>query len=66
MKGGFLASIGAKPKLINYNNNVDGYEEIYIGAPIWNGRLACPVNTILRDTNLDDKKVAFIFCGGVD
>ncbi|MBQ9448592.1 MAG: hypothetical protein IJU60_01810 [Acholeplasmatales bacterium] len=64
MKGGFLASIGAKPKLINYNNNVDGYEEIYIGAPIWNGRLACPVNTILRDTNLDDKKVAFILYSG--
>lgn len=64
MKGGFLASIGAKPKLINFNNNVDGYEEIYIGAPIWNGRFACPVNTILRDTNLKDKKLAFVLYSG--
>lgn len=64
MKGGFLAAVGVKPKLINYNNKVDGYDEIYIGAPIWNGRLACPVNTILRDTNLDGKKVAFILYSG--
>ena len=54
MKGGFLASIGAKPKLINFNNNVDGYEEIYIGAPIWNGRFACPVNTICYKGNNAD------------
>ena len=64
MKGGFLASIGAKPKLINYDNNVDDYDEIYIGAPIWNGRLACPVNTILGDTNLKDKKVTFVLYSG--
>ena len=58
MKGGFLAGIGAKPKLINYDNNVDGYDEIYIGAPIWNGRLA---NTVLRETNLKDKKFEDVF-----
>lgn len=64
MKGGFLAGIGAKPKLIGYDNNVDGYDEIYIGAPIWNGRLACPVNTILRDTNLKNKKLTFVLYSG--
>ena len=64
MKGGFLAGIGAKPKLINYDNNVDGYEEIYIGAPIWNDRLACPINTVLRDTNLKDKKLTFVLYSG--
>ena len=64
MKGGFLASIGAKPKLINYDNNIDGYDEIYIGAPIWNARLACPVNTILRDANLKDKKLTFVLYSG--
>ena len=64
MKGGFLAGIGAKPKLINYDNNVDGYDEIYIGAPIWNGRLACPINTVLRETNLKDKKLTFILYSG--
>ena len=64
MKGGFLAAIGSKPKLINYNNDVNNYDEVIIGSPIWNGRLACPINTVLRDTNLNDKKLTFVlYCG---
>jgi len=64
MKGGFLSLFGARPKLINYNNNVDGYDEICIGSPVWNGRFACPVNTVLRDTDLIGKKVTFILYSG--
>ena len=64
MKGGFLAAIGSKPKLINYNNDVSNYDEVIIGSPIWNGRLACPINTVLRDTNLNDKKLTFVLYSG--
>ena len=64
MKGGFLSLFGARPKLINFNNNVDGYDEICIGSPVWNGRFACPVNTVLRDTDLIGKKVTFILYSG--
>ncbi len=64
MKGGFHASIGKKPKLINYDNNIDNYEEIFIGSPIWNGRIACPINTVLKKTNLENKKVTFVFYSG--
>ena len=64
MKGGFLAAIGSKPKLINYNNDVSNYDEIIIGSPIWNGRIACPINTVLRDTNLNDKKLTFVLYSG--
>ena len=64
MKGGFHAGIKKKPKLINYDNNVSSFEIIYIGSPIWNGRLACPINTVLRDTNLDNKNVTFILYSG--
>ena len=64
MKGGFHAGIGKKPKLINYDNNISNYDEIYIGSPIWNGRLSCPINTVLKNTNLDDKKVTFILYSG--
>ena len=64
MKGGFLAAIGSKPKLINYNNDVNNYDEVIIGSPIWNGRLACPINTVLRDTNLHDKKLTFVLYSG--
>ena len=64
MKGGFLSLFGARPKLINYDNNVEGYDEICIGSPVWNGRFACPVNTVLRDTDLIGKKVTFILYSG--
>ena len=64
MKGGFLALSGAKSKLINYDNNISDYDEVVIGSPIWNGRLASPTNTILDKTNLDGKKVTFVLYAG--
>ena len=35
-----------------------------IGSPVWNGRLSCPINTVLRDTYLKDKKVTCILYSG--
>ena len=64
MKGGFHASIGKKAKLINYDNDVTNYDEVYIASPIWNGRLSCPINTVLRDTKLDGKRLTFILYSG--
>lgn len=64
VKGGFSAGINQHPKLINYDNNIDNYDEIYIGSPIWNSRFASPVNTVLRDTELDGKKVTFVLYSG--
>ena len=64
MKGGFSAAIGQKPDLINYNGDVKDYEEVWVGAPIWNGRLASPANTILRDTDLQGKKLCFVLYSG--
>ncbi len=64
MKGGFLSLIGARPELIDYDNSVDGYDEICIGSPVWFARLACPVNTVLRDTDLKGKKVTFVLYSG--
>ena len=64
MKGGFHAGIGKKPKLINYDNNISEFDEVFIGSPIWNGRLSCPINTVLKNTNLDNKKVTFVLYSG--
>ena len=64
MKGGFHALIGRKPKLINYDNNVSEFDEVFIGSPIWNGRIACPINTVLKNTNLDNKKLTFVLYSG--
>ncbi|MCR5647041.1 MAG: hypothetical protein K6F81_02025 [Acholeplasmatales bacterium] len=63
-KGGFLAGINHKAKLIDYNNDVSNYDEIYIGSPIWNGKFACPINTVLAKTDFNNKKLKFIFYSG--
>ena len=63
-KGGFLAGIGAKAKLIDYNNDISNYDEICIGSPIWNGTFSCPINTVLAKTNLDNKNIRFILYSG--
>lgn len=64
MKGGFHAAIGKKTKLNNYNNDVNNYDEIAIGSPIWNGRFSCPINTVLKNTNLENKLLTFILYSG--
>ena len=64
LTGGFLAGINYKAKLSNFDNNIDSYDEIIIGSPIWNGRLVPAINTVLDNINLDKKKVSFIlYCG---
>ena len=64
LKGGFLAGINYKAKLSNFDNNIDYYDEIIIGSPIWNGRLVPAINTVLDNINLEKKKVSFIlYCG---
>lgn len=64
MAGGFLAGIHHKPKLVNFDPDVSAYDEIVIGSPIWNGLPACPINTVLRDTDISGKKVAFVLYSG--
>ena len=64
MTGGFLAGIGAKPKLKEYDKDISSFEEIVIGSPIWNGRFAAPINTLLKELDLKNKKVDFLFYAG--
>ena len=64
LTGGFLAGICAKSKLKEYDLNIDGYDEIYIGSPIWNGRFSSPLNRLLKDIDFTDKNIKFIFTAG--
>ena len=64
MQGGFRASVHAKGKLVDYNNDVSEYEEIVIGGPIWNARLTPTTNAILEETNFSNKKLTFVFYSG--
>ncbi len=47
-----------------YDADVSAYDTVVIGSPVWNGRLSCPVNTVLRETDLSGKKTAFILYSG--
>lgn len=64
LAGGFGAGIGRKEPLSDYDADVSGYDEIVIGSPIWNGRMSCPINTVLAETKLDGKKLSFVLYSG--
>ena len=62
--GGFLAGINVKSKLVDFNTNIKGYDEIVIGSPIWNAKFSSPINTVLSTINFEGKKVSFILYSG--
>lgn len=64
LAGGFRAGMKLKGKLIDYNNNVEEYDEIVIGSPVWNGQFPPAINSVLAQTNLKGKKIAFLFYSG--
>ena len=64
MVGGFRAGIGAKGKLVNYNNDVKEYDEVVIASPIWNKKFPPATNAVLKETDLSNKKVTFVLYSG--
>ena len=64
MGGGFRAGLNLKAKLVDYNPDVSEYDEIVIGTAIWNGRLTPVANSVLKETNIEGKKLTFIFYSG--
>ena len=64
LTGGFKALINYKEKLIDFDNDISKYNEVIIGSPIWNSRLATPISTALTKLNLDNKKLTFILYSG--
>ena len=64
MIGGMLAGFNHKAKLRDFNYDISEYDEVVIGSPIWNGKFACPTNTILKNLKLDNKKLTFILYSG--
>ena len=64
MVGGFQAGLSLKAKLKEYDHNIEDYEQIVIGSPIWNGKFPPAINTILKTLPLKDKNVSFLFYSG--
>ena len=64
LTGGFRAGLGLKGKLVNYDKDVSSFDNIVIGSPIWNGKLPPAINSVLKQTNFESKKLSFIFYSG--
>ncbi len=62
--GGYKAMINHKDKLLDFDNNIEDYNEVVIGSPIWNSRLSSPINSILDNISLEGKKLTFILYSG--
>lgn len=64
LEGGFRAGLNLKGKLVDYNNNIEEFDEVVIGSPVWNGRFPPAINSVLAQTNFADKKLTFLFYSG--
>ena len=65
--GGMQTCMGMTPKIKNIAADFSQYDEIIIGAPIWAGKAAAPMNTLLKKYKIADKVTAvFTFSGGGD
>lgn len=64
MSGGFRAGMNKKGKLIDYNPDVKEFDEIVIGTPIWNAKLTPITNSIIAETNFENKKLTFVMYSG--
>lgn len=64
MMGGYRALFNKKDKLENFNNDINSYDEIVIGSPIWFDRLPPATNSVLDKLDLNSKKISFVFYSG--
>ena len=64
MAGGFGAGVGRKEPLQSYDTDVTDFDEVWIGSPVWNARLSCPINTVLSDIDLSGKQPTFLLYSG--
>lgn len=60
MTGGFKALFKLKDKLINFDKDINKYDKIVIGSPIWFDRVSAPINRVLSELDLYNKDVSFI------
>lgn len=54
MTGGFKALIGYKEKIINFDIDINKYDKVVIGSPIWNDRICTPIRTLLKKINYNN------------
>ncbi|MDD5888858.1 MAG: flavodoxin [bacterium] len=62
--GGIQVYMTKKPKLEEYNVDLDKYDNIIIASPCWFGTFAPPIKTFLTDNKLENKNIYLLVCNG--
>lgn len=60
--GGSQVVMGKKPEIIPIELNLDEYNTIILGSPIWAGTFTPVIKTILETGILKNKKIAYFYC----
>lgn len=60
--GGKSALFGEEPELTNETMDLDVYDALILGTPIWAGTFAPPINTLIHQYRIEHKKLAFFAC----
>ena len=62
--GGKAAMMKTKPELFPFEKNLQDYDILFIGTPVWAGTYAPPVNTLFSTLPVSNKKIALFCCHG--
>lgn len=60
--GGKSVMFHEKPKLLNDIPDIDKYDTIFIGTPIWASSYAPPIASFINSVSIKDKKIALFAC----
>lgn len=67
MLGGTQATFGITPDVKGVPENIDDYDEIILGTPIWASKYAPATASLIKDKRITEKVTAvFTFSGGGD
>lgn len=62
--GGKSVLFNEKPQLYSNDKNINKYDNIFIGTPIWVGTYAPVYNTFLEENNISNKNIYLFACHG--
>lgn len=62
--GGKSVLFKEKPRLLNEEIEINSYDNIILGTPIWAGTYAAPFNTFIKQYDINNKNIALFACHG--
>jgi len=62
--GGKAAMMKEKPELIPLDKNIEEYDMLFVGTPVWAWSYAPPLNTFFSTQSIANKKIALFCCHG--